>query len=134
MTRMANVEAGSKEWGLLGFYTQSSTWAQRLHQAALGRLEAKVLCRPGLAVLGWVRYHSKPGRTWVVWSGWVPGGIDNGGTGKLSLSAALSDPLLNLLEDVGDVEGQMVRRCRHHRTAGGERPEEIGRASSRERV
>jgi hypothetical protein len=32
------------------------------------------------------------------------------------LSAALSDPLLNLPEDVGHVEGQMVRRCRHHRT------------------
>jgi hypothetical protein len=67
----------------------------------------------GLAVLGWVRYQSKPGRTRVVWSGWVR--IDDGGTGKLSFSAALSDPLLNLLEDVGDVEAKMVRRCRHHR-------------------
>jgi len=36
MTRMAHVEAGSKEWGLLGFYTQSSTWAQRLQQTASG--------------------------------------------------------------------------------------------------
>jgi hypothetical protein len=27
----------------------------------------------------------------------------------------LSNPFLNFLEDVGDVEGQMVRRCRHHR-------------------
>jgi hypothetical protein len=26
-----------------------------------------------------------------VWSGWVPGGVDNGGPGKLTLSAALSD-------------------------------------------
>ena len=39
MTRMAHVEAGSKEWGLLGFYTQSSTWAQRLQQATRERLE-----------------------------------------------------------------------------------------------
>ena len=40
----------------------------------------------------------------------VPCGVDDGRTGKLSLSAALSDPFLNFLEDVGDVEGQMVRR------------------------
>ncbi len=72
----------------------------------------------GLALLGQVGYDGKPGRTWIVWSGWVPGGIDDGGTGKLTLSAALSDPLLNLLEDVGHVEGQMVRRCRHHRDLG----------------
>ena len=78
----------------------------------------------GLALLGQVGYDGKPGRRWIVWSGWVPGGIDDGGTGKLTLSAALSDPLLNLPEDVGHVEGQMVRRCRHHRTAGGERPED----------
>jgi len=77
MTRMAHVEAGSKEWGLLGFYTQSSTWAQRLHQAALGRLEAKVLCRPGLAVLGWVRYHSKPWWPWIMWSFGVPGAVND---------------------------------------------------------
>jgi hypothetical protein len=50
-----------------------------------------------------------------MWSGWVPGGVDGGGTGKLTLSAALSDPFLNFLEDGGDVEGQMVRRCRPHR-------------------
>ena len=50
-----------------------------------------------------------------MWSGWVPGGVDDGGPGKVTLSAALSDPFLNFLEDVGDVEGQMVRRCRHHR-------------------
>ena len=31
---MAHGEAGPKEWGLLGFYIQSSTWAQRLQQAA----------------------------------------------------------------------------------------------------
>ena len=53
-----------------------------------------------------------------MWSGWVPGGIDDGGTGKLTLNAALSDPFLNFLEDVGDVEGQMVRRGRHHRDLG----------------
>src|SRR6266404_7479521 len=69
----------------------------------------------GLALLGQVGYDGKPGRTWIVWSGWVPGGIDDGGTGKLTLNAALSDALLDLLKDVGDVEGQMVRRCRHHR-------------------
>ena len=50
-----------------------------------------------------------------MWSGWVPGGVDGDGTGKLTLSAALSDPFLNFLEDVGDVEGQMVRRCGHQR-------------------
>ena len=72
----------------------------------------------GLALLGQVGYDGKPGRRWIVWSGWVPGGIDDGGTGKLTLSAALSDPLLNLPEDVGHVEGQMVRRCRHHRDLG----------------
>jgi len=48
----------------------------------------------------------------------VPGGVDDGGPGKLTLSAALSDPFLNFLEDVGDVEGQMVRRGRHHRDLG----------------
>src|SRR5205807_10646648 len=69
----------------------------------------------GLALLGQVGYDGKPGRTWIVWSGWVPGGIDDGGTGKLTLSAALSDPFLNFLEDVGHGEGQMVRRRRHHR-------------------
>src|SRR6267154_973855 len=69
----------------------------------------------GLALLGQVGYDGKPGRRWIVWSGWVPGGVDDGGTGKLTLSAALSDPLLNFAEDVGDVEGQMVRRRRHHR-------------------
>ena len=50
-----------------------------------------------------------------MWSGWVPRGIDDGGPGELSLGAALSDPFLNLLEDVGHVEGQMVRWRRHHR-------------------
>ena len=69
----------------------------------------------GLVVFGQVRDDGKPGRTWIVWSGWVPGGVDDGGTGKLTLSAALSDPLLDLLEDVGDVEAKMLRRCRHHR-------------------
>src|SRR5216683_2232040 len=74
-----------------------------------------LLCGLGLAIPGQVGYDGEPGRTWIVWSGWVPGGIDEGGTGKLTLSAALSDPFLNFLEDVGHVEGQMVRRCRHHR-------------------
>jgi hypothetical protein len=69
----------------------------------------------GLAIPGQVGYGGKPGRTWIVWSGWVPGGVDDGGPGKLTLSAALSDPFLNFLEDVGHVEGQMLRRCRHHR-------------------
>jgi hypothetical protein len=40
-----------------------------------------------------------------MWSGWVPGGVNDGGPGKVTLSAALSDPFLNFLEDVGDVEG-----------------------------
>jgi len=74
-----------------------------------------LLCGLGLAIPGQVGYDGKPGRTWIVWSGWVPGGVDDGGTGKLTLSAALSDPLLNFLEDVSDVKGQMVRRGRHHR-------------------
>ena len=39
LTRMAHVEGGSKEWGLLGVYIQSSTWAQRLQQATRERLE-----------------------------------------------------------------------------------------------
>src|SRR5260370_6309726 len=72
----------------------------------------------GLATPGQVGYDGKPGRTWIVWSGWVPGGVDDGGPGKLTFSAALSDPFLNFLEDIGDVEGQMVRRCRHHRDLG----------------
>jgi hypothetical protein len=74
-----------------------------------------LLCGLGLAIPGQIGYDGKPGRTWIVWSGCVSGGIDDGGPGKLTLSAALSDPFLNFLEDVGDVEGQMVRRCRHHR-------------------
>src|SRR5260370_17583475 len=74
-----------------------------------------LLCGLGLAIPGQVGYDGKPGRTWIVWSGRVPGGVDDGGPGKLTLSAALSDPFLNFLEDVGDVEGQMVRRCRPHR-------------------
>jgi len=74
-----------------------------------------LLCGLGLAIPGQVGYDDEPGRTWIVWSGWVPGGVDDGGPGKLTLSAAFSDPFLNFLEDVGDVEGQMVRRCRHHR-------------------
>jgi hypothetical protein len=69
----------------------------------------------GLATPGQVGYDGKPGRTWIVWSGWVPVDVDDGGTGRLTLSAALSDPFLNFLEDVSHVEGQMVRRCRHHR-------------------
>jgi hypothetical protein len=74
-----------------------------------------LLCGLGLAIPGQVGYDSKAWRPWIVWSGWVPFGVDDGRTGKLTLSAALSDPFLNFLEDVGDVEGQMVRRCRHHR-------------------
>ena len=63
-------------------------------------------CYVGLVSLspGQVGYDGEPWRPWVVWSGWVPGGIDDGGTGKLTLSAALSDPFLNFLEDVGHVE------------------------------
>src|SRR5258708_26216942 len=74
-----------------------------------------LLCGLGLAIPGQVGYDGEPGRTWIVWSGWVPGGVDDGGPGKLTLRAALSDPFLNFLEDVGHVEGQMVRRCGHHR-------------------
>jgi hypothetical protein len=82
MTRMAHVEAGSKEWGLLGFYTQSSTWAQRLQQATRERLEPRVLCRLGLSVLGLGRYDCKPWRPWVMWLGGLHGCIDDGGTGS----------------------------------------------------
>ncbi len=53
-----------------------------------------------------------------MWLGGLHGCIDDGGPGKLTLRAALRDPLLDLLEDVGDVEGQMVRRGRHHRDLG----------------
>src|ERR1700687_3919325 len=41
--------------------------------------------------------------------------IDDCGRRELALCMLLSDPLLNFLEDVSHVEGQMVRRCRHHR-------------------
>src|SRR5712664_3121512 len=68
----------------------------------------------GLAIPGQVGYDGKPGRTWVVWSGWVPGRVEDGGPGELTLSAALRDPFLNLLEDVRNVEAKMLRRCRHH--------------------
>jgi len=57
------------------------------------------------------------------------GALDDGGTGKLTLSAALSDPLLNFLKDVGHVEAEMLRRCRHHCDLGpslGELPLEDG--------
>jgi len=101
--------------GLFGVQAESSTWAQRLQQATSQRLEPRLLCGLGLAIPGQVGYDGKPGRTWIVWSGWVPGGVDDGGPGKLTLNAALRDPFLNFLEDVGHVEGQMVRRCRHHR-------------------
>jgi len=47
--------------------------------------------------------------------GGLHGCIDDCCMWKLTLSAALRDPFLNFLEDVGQVEGQMVRRCRHHR-------------------
>src|SRR6266853_2360190 len=110
MTRMAHVEAGSKEWGLLGFYTQSSTWAQRLQQATRERLEPRVLRRLGLGLLGRVRHHRKPWRPWIVRLASFHGGIDDGGRGKLTLS----DPLLNFAENVRHGEVQMVRRCRYH--------------------
>ncbi len=71
-------------------YIQSSTWAQRLQQAASPGLEHMPLC-VGFAAPGQVGYDGKPGRAWIVWSGWVPGGIDDSGTGKLTLSAALAD-------------------------------------------
>src|SRR5216684_2624816 len=71
---------------------------------AQGRLSAWTWCpRPGSI--------RKPWRPWVVWLGGLHGCIDDCGRGKLTLS----NPFLNFLEDVGDVEGQMVRRCRHHR-------------------
>ncbi len=74
-----------------------------------------LLCGLDLAILGLGRYDCKPWRPWVMWLGGLHGCIDDGGTGKLTLSAALSDLLLNFLEDVSDVKGQMVRRGRHHR-------------------
>jgi hypothetical protein len=39
-----------------------------------------------------------------MWLGGLHGCIDDGGTGKLTWSAALSDSLLNFLKDVSDVE------------------------------
>ncbi len=58
-----------------------------------------LLCGLGLANPGQVGYDGKPGRTWIVWSGWVPGGgVDDGGPGKLTLSAALSDPFYQSAE------------------------------------
>jgi hypothetical protein len=63
-----------------------------------------LLCGLGLAIPGQVGYDGEPGRTWIVWSGWVPGVVDDGGPGKLTLSAALRDPFLNFSEDVGHVE------------------------------
>ena len=50
-----------------------------------------------------------------MWSGWVPGRVEDGGPGELTLSAALRDPLLDFAEDVRHGEVQMVRRCRYHR-------------------
>ena len=70
-----------------------------------------LLCRLGLAIPGQVGYDSKAWRPWIVWLAGFHGGIDDGGRGKLTLS----DSFLNFLEDVGHIEGQMVRRCRHHR-------------------
>ena len=69
-----------------------------------------VLCRLGLGVLGRWRYDRKPWRPWIMWLGGLHGRIDDCGMWKLTLSVALSDPLLNFPEDVGHVEGQMVRR------------------------
>src|SRR5258705_10268923 len=112
---MAHAEAGSREWvSPRGVPTESSTWAERLQQAASQRLEPMLLCGLDLAILGLGRYDCKPWRPWVMWLGGLHGCIDDGGPGKLTLRAALSDPLLDLLEDVGDVEGQMVRRGRPH--------------------
>ncbi len=91
LTRRAHVEGGLKDGSLKGVQAESSTWAQRLQQAASQRLEPRVLCQLGLAILGHVGYDGKPGRAWIVWSGWVPGGVDDGGPGKLTLSAALAD-------------------------------------------
>ena len=104
MTRMAHVEAGSKEWGLLGFYTQSSTWAQRLQQATRERLEPRVLCRLGLSVLGRVGYDGKPRGPRILWLIGFHRRIDDCGTGKLTLRVTLSDPFLNFLENVCQVE------------------------------
>src|SRR6266853_5255318 len=129
MTRMAHVEAGSKEWGLLGFYTQSSTWAQRLQQATRERLEPMLLCGLGLAIPGQVGYDGKPRGPRILWLIGFHRRIDDGGRGKLTLSMALRDPFLNLLEDVRNVEAKMLRRCRHHRDLGpslGELPLEDG--------
>src|SRR5260370_42526299 len=105
------LKPGRRNGVLLGFYTQSSTWAQRLQQATRERLEPRVLCRLGLGLLGRVRHHRQPRRPWIVRLTGFYGGIDDGGRRKL----ALSDPLLNFAEDVGHGEDQMVRRCRHHR-------------------
>ena len=86
MTRMAHVDAGLKEMGSLrgsrpnlqpgvsGFIRRPlSAWGQGLGARVLGPL--------GLGLLGRIRHHRQLRRTWIVWSGWVPGGIDDGGTG-----------------------------------------------------
>ena len=54
----------------------------------LGPRESMLLCGLGLVIPGQVGYDGKHGRTWIVGSGWVLGVIDDGGTGKLTLSAA----------------------------------------------
>jgi hypothetical protein len=63
-----------------------------------------LLCGLGLAIPGQVGYDGKPGRTWIMWLAGFHGGIDDCGRRELALCMLSSDPLLNFLEDVGDVE------------------------------
>src|SRR5258705_4456356 len=74
-----------------------------------------LLCGLDLAILGLGRYDCKPWRPWIMWLGGLHGCIDDCGIWKLTLNAALSDPLLNFLEDVRHGEVQMVRRRRDNR-------------------
>jgi hypothetical protein len=60
-----------------------------------------LLCGLGLAIPGQVGYDGKPGRPGIMWLAGFHGGIDDGGPGKLTVSAVLRDPFLNFLEDVG---------------------------------
>jgi hypothetical protein len=63
-----------------------------------------LLCGLGLAIPGQVGYDGKPGRPGIMWLAGFHGGFDDCGWRELTLSAALRDPFLNLLENVGDVE------------------------------
>src|SRR5258707_1878588 len=112
---MAHVEAVEKEWvSLRGSRPTLPPRPTGFSRQPLGGCSPR-LCRLGLSVLGRVGYDGKPRGPRILWLIGFHRRIDDCGTGKLTLNVALSDALLDLLKDVGDVEGRMVRRCRHHR-------------------